>query len=172
MDVFKLRGQDHVPLRTSWTRGLSIETVWHEEGASLRVDLFDLWHGNSRVEKESNALLRFLRQKNEIAIDQVSPEVAICSCLGQRHRQLIKPIVKVQYVGENRRPDLEDCDCCISVDREEDDIRFRLPLYLLYDECYDRMMQSGSPQRKNCHRERTAEVLWSVGLRSVRCRAK
>lgn len=105
--------------------------------SQLRLDLKDFWHPDTIAEKEANGLVRFLRRVADIWIDENHPEVILCSSAGRSHRRSPARIPKVQFIGENRQPDTANFCCSLSFDRVENDVQFRLPLYLLYEDFYD-----------------------------------
>ena len=120
----------------------------HDSSNVLHLDALDFWHPNSRKEKENNGLVELLRKKSTVCINEHQPDVALCSCFGNLCDSLPPEVLRVQYLGENHRPDTSRYHCSISFDRNEDNNHMRLPLYVLYREWFEQMLALNTPENK------------------------
>ncbi|PLS02231.1 glycosyltransferase family 10 domain-containing protein [Neobacillus cucumis] len=99
----------------------------------IKINFTDFWRGR-RFDKNSNFFTNLLRTKYDITISD-DPDYLIYSCFGREH--LKYDCVKIFYTGENRQPNLNECDYAIGFNYPpSNDRSIRFPLYFLYTQDY------------------------------------
>lgn len=95
----------------------------------VRIWFCDFWpYFNPR----DNYFTRILRNNYDLILDENNPELVIFSVFGYSHLRYINAI-RVQYIGENVRPNYWESDFSLSFDYEDYQYRnLRLPLYVIY----------------------------------------
>lgn len=116
----------------------------------LRLAFCDFWPG---FDPESNYFVDLLSQNWAVEIS-ADPDVLIFSVFGKAHRSF--KCLKIQYIGENIRPNHLICDYSISFDMGSNPRNYRWPLYNLY--LYD--LISNVPDHAS-HREKFCCVVTS-----------
>jgi hypothetical protein len=93
----------------------------------LKVDFCDFW---PNFVKTDNYFFNLLSTKYDVAISE-KPDVVFYSGFGKEAKKYEGPI-RVYYTGENRRPNMEECDYSFSFDYDEYPENYRLPLWALF----------------------------------------
>lgn len=93
----------------------------------LRIDFCDFW---PTFEKTRNYFTDLLSTEYEIEIS-TKPDVLFFSVFGTAHESY-KKCLKIQYIGENSRPNLDAADYTIGFDFLPTERHIRWPLYNLY----------------------------------------
>jgi hypothetical protein len=95
----------------------------------LRIWFTDFW---PYFDPNNNYFINLLRQHYEVFLDDKNPEYLFFSVFGFKHLNFITA-VRIQYIGENLRPNFWESDFSLSFDFEDYQLRnFRLPLYIMY----------------------------------------
>ena len=86
------------------------------------------------------------------------PEFLIYSCFGNEY--LKYKCVRIQYVGENIRPNFNECDYAFSFDYPITERNYRLPLYRL-DDAYEQLKQVKNVDRIITQKHRFCNFVFS-----------
>ncbi|MHC4593983.1 MAG: glycosyltransferase family 10 domain-containing protein [Planctomycetota bacterium] len=97
----------------------------------IKINFTDFWHSNTPEAIRTNPIFMILSKKFELQLSE-NPDFLIYSCFG---RNFLKyKCVRIFYVGENVRPNFDECDYAFSFDYPVTERNYRLPLYKLYGE--------------------------------------
>lgn len=95
----------------------------------VRIWFCDFW---PNFNPNDNYFIRVLKNNYDLILDEKNPELIIFSVFGYSHLRYINAI-RVQYIGENVRPNYWESDFSLSFDYENYQHRnLRLPLYVIY----------------------------------------
>tara|TARA_R100000005_G_scaffold59419_3_gene30172 strand:+ start:213 stop:1115 length:903 start_codon:yes stop_codon:yes gene_type:complete len=103
----------------------------------LKVNFVDFW---PNLVKDDNYFYNLLKLEYDVEIDEENPDVLFFSVdyLGTRERFNYKNCLKVFYTGENTPPNFNECDIAFTFERSEDDRNYRLPLWALHLNWFER----------------------------------
>ena len=103
----------------------------------LKVNFVDFW---PNLVKDDNYFYNLLKLEYDVEIDEENPDVLFFSVdyLGRRERFNYKNCLKVFYTGENTPPNFNECDIAFTFERSEDDRNYRLPLWALHLNWFER----------------------------------
>jgi hypothetical protein len=103
---------------------------------NIRVYFSDFW---DNFLMDDNYFYNLLSTKYNLIIDEVNPEILIYSLFGNNHHKYDRSrCIKIFYTGENRRPNYDECDYSLSFDYTDDNRNYRLPLWALILNWFDR----------------------------------
>ncbi len=95
----------------------------------VRIWFCDFW---PYFNPYDNYFTRVLKNNYDLILDEKNPELIIFSVFGYSHLRYINAI-RVQYIGENVRPNYWESDFSLSFDYENYQHKnLRLPLYVIY----------------------------------------
>lgn len=102
----------------------------------LRVWFTDFWPD---FDMQYNFIVDALIKYFDLEFDKTYPQIIFGSVYGH---EIVKyeNCVKVQFTGENTRPDFQVYDYCIGFDRIQDERYLRYPLYLTYGIAYEKAL--------------------------------
>jgi hypothetical protein len=107
---------------------------------TIRITFADFWDNNI---PNDNYFYNLLSLKYNVIIDDINPDIVFCSCYGSSHFRFDKSkVIKVLYLGENMRPDFNTFDYSFSFDRIDDERNYRLPLWSLLFNWFNRPYRS------------------------------
>ena len=94
--------------------------------------------------------VNMLKSDFDIEVTNDNPDFLMCSWPGEEHRNYSCP--KIFYSGENRPPDFETYNWCMTHDFCDDPHHYRLPIYLLFGDAYQ-LLQPKPPIDQLWNRE-------------------
>jgi hypothetical protein len=100
----------------------------------IKIDFVDFWGG---LIKDNNFFYNLLREDYEVEISS-TPDIIFYSVFGGSNKRYT--CRKVFYTGENIGANFNDCDYAITFDWLEDKRNYRLPLYVLYEDSYNKIL--------------------------------
>lgn len=102
----------------------------------LKVWYTDFW---PNFDMQDNFIVQALIKYFDLEFDEAHPQIIFGSVFGH---DVVKyqNCVKVQFTGENTRPNFEMYDYCIGFDRIQDERYLRYPLYLIYESAYEKAL--------------------------------
>jgi hypothetical protein len=108
----------------------------------MKLSFLDFWDG---FIDDNNFIIHLIRSVSEVELVQPSvADVIIYSCFGQENRKY--NCKKIFFTGENKRPNLSDCDYSISFDFDDYGGRnIRIPLWYYYIDWFE-VGTYGNPQ--------------------------
>lgn len=94
----------------------------------IRLAFSDFW---GELLPEDNYFYNLLKLRYDIIIDQENPDIVIHSIYGNSHlRYDMNKHIKILYLGENYRPDMNNSHYSLSFDYSDDSRNYRLPLWV------------------------------------------
>lgn len=81
---------------------------------------------------EDNLFLDVLKEKYSIELSESDPDFLIYSLFGIKYQKY--KCVRISFIGENIRPNFNECDYSFNFDYSSDPRNFRLPLYALFND--------------------------------------
>jgi hypothetical protein len=103
----------------------------------VKINFTDFWHPPIPDEIRNNTIYKLLSKKFVLELSD-EPDFLVYSCSGNDY--LKYKCIRILYVGENSRPNFNECDYAFSFDYPVTERNYRLPLYRLYDE-YEQLKQ-------------------------------
>ena len=103
----------------------------------IKVDFVDFW---PNLYKEDNYFYNLLSTKYDVSIDEENPDILFFSVdyFNQRQRDRYKNCLKIFYTGENVSPNYDECDIAFSYERSDDPRNYRLPLWSILLNWFDK----------------------------------
>lgn len=101
----------------------------------IKIKFSDFWSGSALVQSR---LIRILSQKFTIEISE-DPDFLIYSCFGKTFYKY--DCIRIFFTGENIRPNFNECDYAFSFDYPISDKNYRLPIYRLNVESFEKLRQ-------------------------------
>lgn len=95
--------------------------------SDLKVHFVDFWPVFS---PEDNLFIHLLKKKYNVIPDGRNPDILFYSVFGCEHN--FYDTKRIQFIGENVRPNFKECDYAFSFDYIDSPRHYRLPLYALY----------------------------------------
>ena len=102
----------------------------------IKINFEDFWHPNTTEAIRENPIFRLLSKNFELELTE-NPDFLIYSFLGVKF--LKYKCIKIFYTGENIRPNFDECDYAFSFDYPVTEKNYRLPLYKLYPEDFEKL---------------------------------
>ena len=97
---------------------------------TIRLWFSDFWHEETEhAIRQYNPLFRLLQQQFDIVLEQHTPDFLLYSCFGERFYDYRCP--RILYLGENIRPNWNECDYAFTFDYTDNPHHYRLPLFAL-----------------------------------------
>jgi len=103
----------------------------------LKVNFVDFW---PYFYKTDNYFYNLLSLKYDVEIEEENPDVLFFSVdyENTQERYKYKDCLKVFYTGENLSPNFQECDIAFSFQRSNDPKNYRLPLWALHLNWFER----------------------------------
>jgi hypothetical protein len=103
----------------------------------LKVNFVDFW---PFLYKTDNYFYNLLSLKYDVEIDEENPDVLFFSVdyENTQERYKYKDCLKIFYTGENLSPNFQECDIAFSFQRSNDPKNYRLPLWALHLNWFNR----------------------------------
>ena len=95
----------------------------------LKIHFTDFW---PVFNPQDNLFVKLLSKKYNLLFDNQNPDILFYSVFGCEHHYYNTK--RIQFIGENIRPNFKECDYAFSFDYIDSDRHYRLPLYALYME--------------------------------------
>lgn len=95
----------------------------------IKLFFTDFWD-NFNI--EDNLFLDVLKEKYSVELTDNKPDFLIYSLFGINYQKY--NCVRISFIGENVRPNFNECDYSFNFDYSEDPRNFRLPLYALFND--------------------------------------
>lgn len=102
----------------------------------IKIYFSDFW---GSFYYDNNYFYNLLKLKYDIILDGNEPDILFYSVFGNNHHRFDRnKTIKIFYTGENIRPNFNDCDYSFSFDYLDDNRNYRLPLWVLYINWFNR----------------------------------
>ena len=102
----------------------------------IKITFCDFWDNFIPTD---NYFFNLLSMKYDVEIDHQNPEIVFFSVYSKTHFRFDKSkVIKILYTGENYRPNYNDCHYSLSFDYLEDNRNYRLPLWALLFNWFNR----------------------------------
>jgi alpha(1,3/1,4) fucosyltransferase len=95
----------------------------------IKIGYSDFW---GELIPDDNYFYNLLSLKYNIILDNNNPDILFYTVYGNNHmRYDMNKIIKILYTGENYRPNYNECHYSLSFDYSNDERNYRLPLWVL-----------------------------------------
>jgi len=102
----------------------------------LKIWFSDFW-GDWQF--DDNYFYNLLSTKYDVVLHKENPDILIFSCFSDVHKSYDGgKTIKVQFLAENMRPDFNNCHYAINFDYMDGEKNYRLPLWALHLNWFDR----------------------------------
>jgi hypothetical protein len=103
----------------------------------IKINFVDFW---PNLLKDDNYFYNLLKTKYDVEIDETNPDVLFFSVDygNARERDRYKNCLKVFYTGEDVAPNWNECDLAYTFRHSTDSREYRLPLWALYFNWFNR----------------------------------
>jgi hypothetical protein len=102
----------------------------------IRIGYSDFW---GELLPDDNYFYNLLSLKYDVIVDNENPDILIYSIYGNQHlRYDMSKVIKILYLAENFRPNFDECHYSFTFDRIDDERNYRLPLWALILNWFDR----------------------------------
>ena len=102
----------------------------------IKIGFSDFW---GELIPNDNYFYNLLSLKYDVEIDNINPDVLFYTVYSNNHmRYDMNKVIKILYTGENHRPDYSQCHYSLSFDYSDDPRNYRLPLWVLILNWFDR----------------------------------
>jgi hypothetical protein len=102
----------------------------------IKIGYSDFW---GELIPDDNYFFNLLSQKYDVEIDNNNPDILFYTVYSRNHMTYdMNKVIKILYTGENQRPNYNECHYSLSFDYSEDPRNYRLPLWALILNWFDR----------------------------------
>ncbi len=102
----------------------------------IKISFDDFWHSKKLEHIAENPIYRLLSKRFDLELSD-TPDFLIYSSFGINF--LKYKCVRIFYAGENVRPNFDECDYAFSFDYPVTERNYRLPLYKLYLDDFEKL---------------------------------
>ena len=103
---------------------------------TIKIGYSDFW---GELIPDDNYFFNLLSLKYNIVIDNNNPDILFYTVYGNNHlRYDMNKVIKILYTGENYRPNYNECHYSLSFDYSTDSRNYRLPLWALILNWFDK----------------------------------
>ena len=96
---------------------------------TIKIGYSDFW---GELIPDDNYFYNLLSLKYNVIIDNNNPDILFYTVYGNNHMKYdMNKVIKILYTGENYRPNYNECHYSLSFDYLDDDRNYRLPLWAL-----------------------------------------
>lgn len=102
----------------------------------IKIGFSDFW---GELIPNDNYFFNLLSQKYKIEINNEDPDILFYTVYSKNHMKYdMNRVIKILYTGENQRPNYNECHYSLSFDYSDDPRNYRLPLWALILNWFDR----------------------------------